>query len=51
MKKRIFAVLFLLVLSTGVVFGQDSITPTKAPGGSIFDLRLDTMWDYLVMLF
>lgn len=50
MKKRIFAV-FLLVLSTGALFGQDVITPTKIPGGSFLLLRLDAVWDYLVMLF
>lgn len=51
MRKKIFAVLFLVVLSAGAVFGQDTITPGKGPAASIFDLRLDTVWDYLVMLF
>jgi len=51
MRKRVFAVLFLVLLSAGAVFGQDTITPGKAPGTSIFDLRPDTVWNYLVMLF
>ena len=51
MRKRMFAVLFLVVLSAGAVFGQDVITPGKGPGGSFFDLRLDAVWDYIVLLF